>query len=400
MQAIQLLHNILVRECPQIHAKRREALIAGVGALVRGGKLWLTALGRHVRGRVAEKHSIKRMDRLLGNRHLSAERREIYGWLVRALAGRARNPVILVDWSRLNRAGSLHVLRASVALGGRALVLYEEVHDSEGKPGVHRAFLKHLGELLGARCKPVIVTDAGFKRPWFAEVDKLGWYYVGRVRGQSKVRAAESSSWVECKSLYARATGVARGLGRWLLTESAPWPTQLYLYRGRRKGRVARTAHGRRARSRKSLKNAAREREPWLLVSNLPGGRGLAKRVVRLYRLRMQIELGFRDLKTPRNGLSFREQRSVSRDRVANLLLIAALGVYVLWLKGLAAEARGLTRSFQANTERRRRVLSVFQLGRAAVRRAIEFTFEELWEAARRVRRQVAGHGRLALNPT
>ncbi|RMD62018.1 MAG: IS4 family transposase, partial [Planctomycetota bacterium] len=338
MQAIQLLHNILVRECPKMHAKRREALMAGVRALVRGGKLWLTALGRHVGGPVAEKHSIKRMDRLLGNRHLSAERGKVYGWLVRALAGSSPNPVILVDWSGLNKDGSLHVLRASVAVGGRALVLYEEVHEKEGKATVHRAFLKRLSELLGSECKPVLVTDAGFKRPWFEDVAKLGWYYVGRVRGHTKVREAQCPSWVGCKSLYARARRVPQALGAWLLTESAPWPTQLYLYRGRSKGRVARTAHGHRARSHKSLKNAAREREPWLLASNLTGGRGLAKRVVRLYRLRMQIELGFRDLKTPRNGLSFREQRSTSRDRVANLLLLAALGVYVLWLKGLAAE--------------------------------------------------------------
>ncbi|WP_240931808.1 transposase, partial [Azotobacter chroococcum] len=40
-----------------------------------------------------------------------------------------------------------------------------------------------------------------------------------------------------------------------------------------------------------------REREPWLLASNLPEERWSAAQVVAIYKRRMQIEEGFRDLK-------------------------------------------------------------------------------------------------------
>ena len=52
--------------------------------------------------------------------------------------------------------------------------------------------------------------------------------------------------------------------------------------------------------SAQSLKRAHSERTPWLLLSNLPRRYRTAKRVVKLYRRRMSIEEGFRDLKAHR----------------------------------------------------------------------------------------------------
>ena len=45
------------------------------------------------------------------------------------------------------------------------------------------------------------------------------------------------------------------------------------------------------------------------------------------------------------------------------LLLIATLTTLMHWLLGIAAAARGLAAQFQANTERRRAVLSLVFLG-------------------------------------
>jgi hypothetical protein len=42
--------------------------------------------------------------------------------------------------------------------------------------------------MLPKRCRPVIVTDAGFKVPWFKEISALGWHFIGRVRGKVSVR--------------------------------------------------------------------------------------------------------------------------------------------------------------------------------------------------------------------
>ena len=44
-------------------------------------------------------------------------------------------------------------------------------------------------------------------------------------------------------------------------------------------------------------------------------------------------------------------------------LVIGTLTMFVIWLAGLITKARKWTRHFQANTERRHAVLSVFFLG-------------------------------------
>jgi len=51
------------------------------------------------------------------------------------------------------------------------------------------------------------------------------------------------------------------------------------------------------------------------------------------------------------------------------LLLLGALAALVVWLVGLAARALQLNRHLQANTERRRDVLSTFFIGRELLRR-------------------------------
>ena len=57
------------------HRARENALLKLVNALLDGGKLSVTELGRHRAGSAYEKHHIKAADRLLANRHLHAEER-------------------------------------------------------------------------------------------------------------------------------------------------------------------------------------------------------------------------------------------------------------------------------------------------------------------------------------
>jgi hypothetical protein len=52
------------------HRALREALLKLVQALLSGGKLSLTQLGRYRAGEAYPKHQIKAADRLLGNVHL------------------------------------------------------------------------------------------------------------------------------------------------------------------------------------------------------------------------------------------------------------------------------------------------------------------------------------------
>src|SRR5206468_1601139 len=89
-----------------------------------------------------------------------------------------------------------------------------------------------------------------------------------------------------------------------------------------------------------------------------------ARCVIKLYALRMKIEEGIRDTKNPRWGFALCYARSRRAERLELLLLVAALATLVCWLAGLAVEALQWDRHFQANTERKRAVLSTVFLGR------------------------------------
>lgn len=116
---------------------------------------------------------------------------------------------------------------------------------------------------------------------------------------------------------------------------------------------------------RRALKAGSSQREAWCLATSLNLS---ASKVVRLYKLRMQIELTFRDLKSHRFGWAFEDARSRSAARVAIQLMLAALASLVCMLVGIASEAAQLNRHFQANTTTKRRVLSLVWLGRVVLR--------------------------------
>ena len=80
-------------------------------------------------------------------------------------------------------------------------------------------------------------------------------------------------------------------------------------------------------------------RTPWLLATSLPVTRTLARQVVRLYRLRMSIEEGFRDMKSHQFGLGLTYHRCASVERLQVLVFIASLALLVLWLVGAAMKA-------------------------------------------------------------
>jgi hypothetical protein len=81
-----------------------------------------------------------------------------------------------VHWSDLKADQSLHRLRASLPVGGRALTLDEEVHPPRrlNNRRVQERFLERLVALLPPGVVPVIVANAGFKVPFYRAVERLG----------------------------------------------------------------------------------------------------------------------------------------------------------------------------------------------------------------------------------
>ena len=364
---VPLLQRWLRRTCPAVHTARASAVVTVVEALVLGAKLALTHLGRNLRSAAFAKHSIKRVDRLLGNAHLQRERSLIYRAVARWLLAATPRPVLLIDWADCGPGHRWLLLRAAVPLGGRAVPIYEEVHPLRryNSPRTHRRFLAHLRDVLPAGCAPILVTDAGFRGPWFREVERYGWAWVGRVRNQIKYRHErpdDAGTWTSTKALYAGATPTPRHLGRALLSRRQSYACELYLVRQYRRGPGRpRKAHGKGATARRCRRL---HKDPWLLATSLPHHTGAARHVVKLYGLRMKIEQGIRDTKDARWGFALRYARSRRAERLEILLLVAALGALACWLAGLVADAHQWARHFQVNTMRRRAVLSPVFIGR------------------------------------
>lgn len=77
----------------------------------------------------------------------------------------SKHPSILVDWSPIDAAGKLFLLRAAIRLAGRSLPVCEVVHPREGCPRCQKRLLEILATMLPVGCTPTPVTDAGFRRP-------------------------------------------------------------------------------------------------------------------------------------------------------------------------------------------------------------------------------------------
>lgn len=209
MQTVRFLHAALAQALPTVHSRRLNALMCTVAALLQGRRLTLTGLGRSMPGTAYPKHAIKRVDRLIGNAHLQAERSLFYWAMLRALLGSLKHPLILVDWSPIDAPGNYFLLRAAIPLAGRSFPIYESIHDREGCPKCQARLLQALAVMLPEDCMPILVADAGFRRPWFKAVEAQGWYYVGRVRNRDLYRVG-AQSWQSVKALYAhRGTGTA-----------------------------------------------------------------------------------------------------------------------------------------------------------------------------------------------
>ncbi|MFQ5938358.1 MAG: IS4 family transposase [Acidiferrobacterales bacterium] len=363
MHAISLLKRWCERNGVIGHRARLGALLRVVDALLSGGKLALTHLGRNRPGDAFIKHHIKAVDRLLGNRHLHGERLGVYAAMARTLLAHSERPLIVVDWADCELERGLLILKAAVPLGGRAITIYEEVHrlSRYNSPKTHRRFLRHLKEVLPDHVCPIIVTDAGFRGPWFREVESYGWDWIGRIRNSIKYFKPETGRWCDTRSLYREATPRVRHIGWRCLSKRHRYWCRLYLVRAYYRGPG-------RPRKRKSYGTndglyRKLHRAPWLLATSLSHASGNGKTIMRAYARRMEIEETFRDLKNHRWGFALRYARTTSTERLEVLLLVAVLATLLLWLMGLAATGRQWTRHFQPNTERRRSVLSTVFLG-------------------------------------
>jgi hypothetical protein len=365
MRAMELLHELLDNACQSIDMRIRKTLFAAAETLTRCKQLSIATLGRSLDRAAKVKHTIKCMDRLFGNRTLHAHGKVFYKGMAELLLKNNRRPIIIVDWSGLTPCGAFHFLRASIAIKGRSLTLYNQAYPLKEYTSekTHREFLKTLQSILPNDCIPIIVTDAGFRNTWFRAVLEMGWEFIGRVRNKTQYQKIDDSAWFSIQTLYQQATEKACYIGRVLLARSSPLDCHFYMLKQKKKHRVKRNLAGKKVECSVSKKHAKGANEPWLIASSLSIEKISAIEIMMLYEKRMQIEEEFRDLKNTRNGFGLRHCRSFKVERLNVALLIAVLAVLILWLFGTAAKQKNLHFSFQANTVKTRNVLSIFIIG-------------------------------------
>jgi hypothetical protein len=240
----------------------------------------------------------------------------------------------------------------------------------QGTPTAEKLFLERLRTLIPSAVRPILITDAGFRRPWFQAVAAMGWDWVGRLRHRTLVKPVDKNdAWMPCRALYALATARPRDMGLMATVRNAPWVCRVVVYRKSPRGRKHLTRLGQVARSKISLQCASREREPWLIVASPALADLSARQLVTLYGRRMQIELSFCDLKSHRYGQGFEDSLTRSGKRIEILLLVNALAAFASWLAGLACEALDIVHWLSPRRSTRK-LYSVLRLGREALVRS------------------------------
>lgn len=365
MHAKKIVDEALGSCLSSLHAKLAVTVKAAVCGVLQGGKLSLSRLARSLESATAMRHRIKRIDRLLGSFSLYRARQEIYRQVAAQWLEGIEQILVVVDWSDATLDQKWHLLRSSVAIEGRSVTLYEEVHPQRklGNRQVHRVFLARLAKLLPIGCRPIIMTDAGFHSTWFELVTRRGWQWVGRIRGKDMVSIGENP-WKRCTALYPAATSRARAFGNAWYVRSHPISCRLVLVKREAKGRTHRNRLGKRSSAHASNKAARRAGEPWLLASSTGLGHLAPESIVSLYAQRMRIEQSFRDIKNECLGLGLSASRSRSGTRLEILLMIGHLAGWLMRLIGESAQQRQMHLQFQSVAHPKHKEISTQTLAR------------------------------------
>lgn len=377
MLANVFCHDFIFKSLCWMHTKTKKSLINHVSSLLKGQThLSLSSIGRNLSGKALVKHKINMCWRFLSNKKLHHKQLEIYKSICSSVMSELKELLIAVDWTGCCSADN-HMLRASLVYNGRSITIYNEIHSQKelATEKIHHQFLKNLHHVLPEGKRIVIITDAGFKTPWFHAVNQLGWYFVGRVSGTINYRLEPDKNWSPIGVLH---SFIERRETKYLGIGNLGQDSKTRI-------KVLFSAHWGEGKGRKNLKPrypdvekrySKMHSEPWILVSNLhqepsleidKNKEQIAILMRDIYSKRMQIEQNFRDDKSERLGFGWRFSRTRDRNKMSLLILLATLASLILWMIGYAAERQKLHYRFQANTVRTHRVLSLLYLAKQII---------------------------------
>jgi len=400
MSVYLVCHRILKKSATFLHKKRLFTLANLCGALLSGANLSITSLGRHHKGKGTVKSKINCVWHFLSKSTLHKATRDIYQSFGQTLMSGLNEIVILVDWSGCCSKDTW-LLRGSLSYDGRSIPIYNEVYPSKdyNNHKAHINFLNQLERLIPEGKKVTVVTDGGFKSPWFKAIEKKGWKYTGRVRGRTAYRLKDERKWGKLSELFALAienTALYLGIGDLAKQTSSRLSCHFIVYKGNPKGRTFKKKKNSVYHPPTQKRYKELNKEPWVLVTNMSPdelidyrghesnkGKVFAKRVVKLYEKRMQIEQNFRDDKSPRYGFGWRFGKSEEIQIISGLCLIATLATIISILIGTEAEKRQWHYKYQANTVKGYRVLSLVTLAKQVFLHQIKELNAKFIKAAR-----------------
>lgn len=377
MQVKRLCHKLLKGTT---HLKRLNTLIDVVDTSLNFKTLSATQIARKLKGLAKTKSNIRKIDRFLSNKKLLDDVETIYSamndWIVSS-----KRPYLNIDGSKLLNS-EFYTLRATLQLKGRGVTVYEIVYTQkeQGSPNLYKRFLNGLKQVLPEMCKPILVTDAEFKVPWFTLILQKGWDFIGRVRGNKYIALdSKVSGYTHVTELYeVEKLEKYEALGHGELNKSHSLEGYFYRYKSQPKDRHAYTRSGRHSDTDKSKRYAKQHKEAWVLFSSIEAP---AKQIIKAYENRMTIEENFRDTKSARFGLALDLTRSKKKNRYIIMLMIAMIVSTIAYLIGTIGEMKNLQHDFQANSIKHKRILSRFFLGCEMIFREYKFRFSEFVES-------------------
>ncbi|MCT8352896.1 MULTISPECIES: IS4 family transposase [Photorhabdus] len=368
MPARKVCHNFFKDALAPFHKYRQNALIDATMALINGASLTLTSIGRFLPGQAQVKNKIKRVDRLLGNTALHNDIPAIFNNITAMITRQLPLCVIAVDWSGYP-SQEYHVLRASLLCDGRAIPLLSWVVSSEKQNNtlIQNQFLDSLAKAVSSDARVIIVTDAGFKSPWFRHIASLGWDFIGRIRNNVQFHLADSPEiWLKLSDCPGTITPKYMGAGTLVKEKKNRINGHFYTYKKLPKGRKSKRSKGRPMYTKTDNEYRQSAKEAWLIFSSIDDLK--PREIIKLDSRRMQIEQNFRDEKSERFGFGLRASHSRSAGRMRVLSLLATLSTIVLWLIGYHVENKGLHLRYQANSIKSRRVISYLTLAENVLR--------------------------------
>ena len=312
-----------------IHTKRIASLANATLGVMTGASLGVVVIGKSLaqaRG-LLPKHAVKQVDRLLSNPRIEAW--DVFATWVPEMVGPRKDIVVAMDWTDFDADGQATLALKRVTRHGRATpLIWLSVHKDEltdARNAYEDAAVRRLAEVLSNDVKVTLL--AGFAdTKLFGFLDELGFDYVIRLKGNTKVSAAD---------------GPTRPAGEWVgqggrarkLRDAAVTEAQCPV------GAVV-------------CVHAKGMKEAWCLATS--NAAASSRQIIDLYSKRWSVEPSFRDTKDLRFGLGLGAIRIADPQRRDRLLLLNAFAVVLLTLLGAAGESLGMDRHLKSNTVKTR----------------------------------------------